>query len=81
MSRIGNNPNTSSDQFEAKMLPDIEDVRPEDGGTVDLMGDGQHKIYMHRGQLDVYNFGSKHTKLRCARGTGEVRGNGRRMRK
>ncbi len=72
MSRIGSNPNTSSDQFEGRMLPDIEDARPDGGGTVDLMGDGQHKIYMNRGQLDVYNFGSKHTKMRCARGFGKT---------
>ena len=72
MSRIGTNPNISSDQFEGRMLPNVEDARPEDGGTIDLMGDGQHKIYMHRGQLDVYNFGSKHTKMRCARGFGKT---------
>lgn len=72
MSRIGSNPNISSDQLEAKMLPDMEDAKPEEGAAVDLMGDGQHKIYMHRGQLDVYNFGSRHTKLRCARGWGKT---------
>ena len=84
MGRIGINPNTSSDQFEAKMLPDVEDVSsshevaedeepvPEEGGVVDLTGEGVHKIYMHRGQLDVYNFGSRHTKLRCARGWGKT---------
>ena len=85
MGRIGINPNTSSDQFEAKMLPNVEDVStsyktitvdeepvPEEGGVVDLTGEGVHKIYMHRGQLDVYNFGSRHTKLRCARGWGKT---------
>lgn len=53
-------------------MPDVEGVEPEEGATVDLTGDGQHKIYMHRGQLDVYNFGSRHTKLRCARGWGKT---------
>lgn len=74
MSRIGTNPNTSSDQLEARMLPDIEDPKatPEEGGSVDLLGDGVHKVYMHRGQLEVYNFGSRHTKLRCARGWGKT---------
>lgn len=72
MSRIGGNPNMSSDRFEGKMLPSVEEPKPQEGGTVDLTGDGQHKIYMHRGQLDVYNFGSKHTKLRCARGWGKT---------
>ena len=72
MSRLGTNPNTSSDQLEAKMMPDVEEPQPVEGGTVDLLGDGVHKIYMHRGQLDVYNFGSRHTKLRCARGWGKT---------
>lgn len=84
MGRIGINPNTSSDQFEAKMLPNVENVStfhevaedeepvPEEGGVVDLTGEGVHKIYMHRGQLDVYNFGSRHTKLRCSRGWGKT---------
>lgn len=71
MSRIGTSP-TSSDALEAKFLPDMEDAKPEEGAAVDLIGDGQHKIYMHRGQLEVYNFGSRHTKLRCARGWGKT---------
>lgn len=62
----------SSDAMEAKFMPDVEGVKPEEGAAVDLIGDGQHKIYMHRGQLDVYNFGSRHTKLRCARGWGKT---------
>lgn len=70
--RVGINPNTSSDQLEAKMLPQVEEPIPEEGGEVDLTGDGQHKLYMHRGQLDVYNFGSRHTKMRCARGFGKT---------
>lgn len=86
MGRIGTNPNISSDQFEAKMMPYVENERhleakmsveeerpePEQGGVVDLTGEGVHKIYMHRGQLDVYNFGSRHTKLRCSRGWGKT---------
>ena len=54
------------------MLPNLEKPKAEEGGTVDLLGDGVHKIYMHRGQLDVYNFGSRHTKMRCARGFGKT---------
>ena len=72
MSRIGSNPNVSSDALEAKMLPGIEDVQPEEGGTLDLLGDGVHKIYLHRGQLDIYNFGSRSTKVRAARGFGKT---------
>lgn len=72
MSRIGTNPNVSSDAFEAKMMPGIEDVQPEEGGTLDLLGDGVHKIYLHRGQLDIYNFGSRSTKVRAARGFGKT---------
>ncbi|MBR1414411.1 MAG: hypothetical protein IJ570_00910 [Prevotella sp.] len=72
MSRLGTNMNASSDQMEAKFLPDMEGAKPEEGAAVDLTGDGQHKIYMHRGQLEVYNFGSRHTKLRCARGWGKT---------
>ena len=72
MARIGNNINQSSDQLEAKMRPDLEEVKPEEGGVLDLMGDGLHKIYMHRGQLDIYNFGSKNTKVRAARGFGKT---------
>ena len=54
------------------MLPDVEEPKPEQGGVVDLLGDGAHKIYMHRGQLDIYNFGSKSTKVRAARGFGKT---------
>lgn len=74
MSRIGTNPNKSSDQLEARMLPNVEDPRPEpeEGGAVDLLGDGVHKIYLHRGQLDIYNFGSRSTKVRAARGFGKT---------
>jgi len=72
MSRLGTNPNVSSDQLEAKMLPDFEEPQPERGGEIDLLGDGVHKIYMHRGQLDIYNFGSKNTKVRAARGFGKT---------
>ena len=72
MSRLGTNINLSSDQLEAKMLPDVEESKPEEGGEVDLLGDGVHKIYMHRGQLDIYNFGSKNTKVRAARGFGKT---------
>lgn len=72
MPRIGTDINQSSDNLEAKYLPDVEDPQPEQGGEVDLLGDGQHKIYMHRGQLDIYNFGSKNTKVRAARGFGKT---------
>jgi len=71
MARVGTNPNISSDALEAKMLPDIEEAR-SDGGTVDLLGDGVHKIYLHRGQLDIYNFQSRSTKVRAARGFGKT---------
>lgn len=72
MSRIGTNINQSSDNLEAKYLPDVDEPQPEQGGEVDLLGDGRHKIYMHRGQLDIYNFGSKNTKVRAARGFGKT---------
>lgn len=72
MSRIGSNPNISSDQLEEKMLPDVEGATPEEGGAVDVMGDGVHKVYLHRGQLDIYNFGSRSTKVRAARGFGKT---------
>lgn len=72
MPRIGTNPNVSSDHLEEKMLPDVEGVQAEEGGTVDLMGDGVHKIYLHRGQLDIYNFGSRSTKIRAARAFGKT---------
>lgn len=72
MSRIGTNPNVSSDQLEARMLPDVEKPKPDEGAAVDLAGDGVHKIYLHRGQLDIYNFGSRSTKVRAARGFGKT---------
>lgn len=86
MSRIGSNPNLSSDHLEARMLPnvdppkhvidgqepDIDEPEPERGGTIDLKGDGVHKVYLHRGQLDIYNFGSRSTKVRAARGFGKT---------
>lgn len=72
MSKIGTNINVSSDNLEAKYIPDVDEVRPEEGGEVDLRGDGQFKIYMHRGQLDIYNFGSRNTKVRAARGFGKT---------
>ena len=72
MSRIGTNPNVSSDQLERRMLPDVDEPKPEEGGAVDLMGDGVHKVYLHRGQLDIYNFGSRSTKVRAARGFGKT---------
>lgn len=53
------------------MLPGMEE-QGQDGGEVDLVGDGVHKIYMHRGQLDVYNFGARNTKIRAARGFGKT---------
>ena len=45
MSRIGSNLNTSSNTLEAAFLPDIEGAKPEEGASVDLLGDGQHKLY------------------------------------
>ena len=71
MTRVGANIDRSSDKLEARMLPGIEGPQP-DGGEVDLAGDGVHKIYMHRGQLDVYNFGARNTKIRAARGFGKT---------
>lgn len=52
--------------------PDIDEPEPERGGTIDLKGDGVHKVYLHRGQLDIYNFGSRSTKVRAARGFGKT---------
>ena len=71
MPRIGTNPNLSSDQLESKMLPNIEE-RGERGGYVDLMGDGQHKIYMHRAQLEIYNWQSNVTRICASRGFGKT---------
>ncbi len=90
MSRIGTNPNVSSNQLEARMMADVSpspDPSPvragredsaaggepqEGGGVVDLMGDGVHKVYLHRGQLDIYNWQSNITFLRAARGFGKT---------
>lgn len=75
MSRIGSNPNNSSDQFEARMLPNVEDVEPEskdDGEYVDYQGDGRHKMYMSPWQKTVLNFGSRSTKVKAARATGKT---------
>lgn len=73
MARIGTNPNVSSDQLEAKMLPDIEGLNPEEGGAVvDYTNDGVHKVYLNRWQKDVRNFGSRSTKVRAGRGTGKT---------
>lgn len=74
MSRIGTNMSVSSDSLEARMLPDVDEERPEfeEGGTVDLLGDGMHMMYMHRGQQDIYNFGSNTTYIRAARGFGKT---------
>lgn len=72
MSRIGSNPSVSSDKLEARMLPNVEEPKKDGGGEIDLAGDGVHKIYMHRGQLEVYNFGARSTKIRAARGFGKT---------
>jgi hypothetical protein len=72
MSRIGTDINRSSNALEEKMLPDVEEAKPEYGGVVDLLGDGCHKIYMHRGQVEIYNFGSRRTMIRAARGFGKT---------
>lgn len=71
MTRVGTNVGRSSDKLEARMLPGMEE-QGQDGGEVDIVGDGVHKIYMHRGQLDVYNFGARNTKIRAARGFGKT---------
>ena len=49
------------------MLPDVEKQKPE-GSNIDLAGDGVHKIYLHRGQLDIYNWQARTTYVRAARG-------------
>lgn len=72
MSRVGTNLDVSSDRLEARMMPDVEKPRDDGGGEIDLVGDGVHKIYMHRGQLEVYNFGARSTKIRAARGFGKT---------
>lgn len=74
MSRIGSNPEVSSDALERRMLPDVEEPRPEEegGADIDLAGDGVHKIYLHRGQLDMYNWQARTTFVRAARGFGKT---------
>lgn len=70
MTRVGTNLNRSSDQLEARMLPNVEE--PKGGGELDLAGDGVHKIYMNPWQVEVYNFGARSTKVEAARGTGKT---------
>lgn len=77
MSRIGSNTN-SSDHFEARMLPNVEDIRPdaddesaEQGEYVDYQGDGRNTVYMAPWQKKVRNFGSRSTKVLAGRGTGK----------
>lgn len=72
MSKIGTNLDVSSDRLEARMLPNVEEAKPDEGSEIDLIGDGVHKVYLHRGQLDVYNFGANSTKIRAARGFGKT---------
>lgn len=72
MSRIGANPNVSSDSLEARMLPDMEGVQPEEGAAVDYANDGVHKVYLNRWQKEVRNFGSRTTYVRAGRGTGKT---------
>lgn len=78
MSRIGSNPNNSSDLFEARMLPNVEDYKPgedgedvEQGEYVDYQGDGRNTVYMAPWQKKVRNFGSRSTKVLAGRGTGK----------
>lgn len=78
MSRIGSNPNNSSDQFEARMLPNVEapehggdDEETEQGEYMDYQGDGRNKVYMAPWQKKVRNFGSRSTKVLAGRGTGK----------
>lgn len=73
MSRLGTNPNISSDQLEAKMLPNVEEQHPEaDGEYVDYQGDGRNKVYMAPWQKKVRNFGSRSRKVLAGRGTGKT---------
>ena len=78
MSRIGSNPNNSSDLFEARMLPNVEDYKPdaddesaEQGEYVDYQGDGRNTVYMAPWQKKVRNFGSRSTKVLAGRATGK----------
>lgn len=79
MSRLGSNPNNSSDLFEARMLPNVEDYKPEPGDEdaeqgeyVDYQGDGRNTVYMAPWQKKVRNFGSRSTKVLAGRGTGKT---------
>ena len=54
------------------MLPDVEEQKPDEGADIDLAGDGVHKIYLHRGQLDMYNWQARTTYVRAARGFGKT---------
>lgn len=73
MSRIGTNPNVSSNTLEAKMLPDVDGMDSEEGSTaVDYAHDGVHKVYLNRWQKEVRNFGSRTTYVRAGRGTGKT---------
>ena len=71
MSRVGSDPNKSSDRFEARMMPDVEPPKPDGGGYVDCRGDGQHNVYLSPWQNKVRNFGARNTKVRGGRGTGK----------
>lgn len=74
MSRLGTNPNKSSTTLEARMLPDVEEPKPQqdDGGYLDLKGDGQHKIFLHRAQLEIYNWQARTTRICASRGFGKT---------
>lgn len=72
MSKIGTDLNVSSDILEAHMLPNVDEPKPDGGGEVDFVHDGVHKIYLHRGQLDIYNWQSNITYVRAARGFGKT---------
>ena len=73
MSRVGTNLNKSSDLLEARMLPNVEQAKAGDGGgEIDLAGDGVHKIYLHRAQLEMYNWQARTTYCRAARGFGKT---------
>ena len=72
MARVGANPETSSNKLEQMMLPDVEETKAEGGADIDLAGDGVHKVYLHRGQLDIYNWQARTTYIRAARGFGKT---------
>ena len=72
MSRLGTDPNNSPETFEGRMLPNVEAPKSQDGGYVDLAGDGVHKIYMHRAQLEIYNWQARTTFICAARGFGKT---------